>query len=102
MPNFTRFYFNPNGTAVTGFFQSFAPAGAYRFTEDLTGHQVEENAGRQPEPELPGCLPGAAARAPRTFFTNAEYEINDWIGVFAQGLFSRSGDQDGSAARHHR
>ena len=37
VPAATRFYFNPNGTAVTGFFQSFAPAGAYRFTEDLTG-----------------------------------------------------------------
>jgi outer membrane receptor protein involved in Fe transport len=33
----TRLYFNPDGTAFTGFFQSFAPAGAYRFTEDLTG-----------------------------------------------------------------
>ncbi len=37
MPNSRAIYFNPNGTAVTGFFQSFAPAGAYRFTEDLTG-----------------------------------------------------------------
>jgi outer membrane receptor protein involved in Fe transport len=88
VPAATRFYFNPNGTAVTGFFQSFAPAGAYRFTEDLTGTKWKKTT----DGNLNQNFQDAYLVLPlkrRNFFTNADYEINDWVSVFAQGLFSK-------------
>jgi outer membrane receptor protein involved in Fe transport len=88
VPNSTRFYFNPNGTAVTGFFQSFAPAGAYRFTEDLTGTKWKKTRDGNLNQNFQDAF-NVLPLERRNFFTNAEYEINDWLGVFAQGLFSR-------------
>jgi iron complex outermembrane receptor protein len=88
VPNSTRFYFNPNGTAFTGFFQSFAPAGAYRFTGDLTGTKWKKtNDGLLNQNFQDAFLVLPLER--RNFFTNAEYEINDYVSVFAQGLFSK-------------
>ncbi len=88
VPAATRFYFNPNGTAVTGFFQSFAPAGAYRFTEDLTGTKWKLTRDGNLNQNFQDALLVLPLER-RNFFTNAEYNINDWLGVFAQGLFSR-------------
>jgi len=88
VPASTRFYFNPDGTAMTGFFQSFAPAGAYRFQGDLTGtkwKQTTDGLLNQNFQDAYLVLPLER----QNFFTNAEYRVNDWINVFAQGLFSK-------------
>src|SRR5262249_2924937 len=42
VPTTQRFYFNPDGSAFTGFFQS-APNGAYAFKGDLTGTKWKQN-----------------------------------------------------------
>jgi iron complex outermembrane recepter protein len=86
--NATRFYFNPDGTAMTGFFQSFAPAGAYRFTGDLTGtkwKQTRDGLLNQNFQDAYLVLPLKR----QNFFTDANYKINDWVNVFAQGMFSK-------------
>jgi outer membrane receptor protein involved in Fe transport len=85
-----RFYFNPDGTAMTGFFQSFAfnGAGTERFKGDLTGTKWKKTADGQ----LNQNFQDASLVLPlkrQNFYTNADYEINDWIGLFAQGLFSK-------------
>ncbi|MEJ1961722.1 MAG: TonB-dependent receptor [Gammaproteobacteria bacterium] len=88
VPAATRFYFNPDGTAMTGFFQSFAPAGAYRFEGDLTGTKWKKTTdGLLNQNFQDAYLVLPLTR--RNFFTNADYQINDWLGVFAQGLFSK-------------
>jgi iron complex outermembrane recepter protein len=88
VPNATRFYFNPDGTAMTGFFQSFAPAGAYRFTEDLTGTKwklTRDGLLNQNFQDAYLVLPLKR----QNFYTDASYEINDWANFFVQGLFSK-------------
>lgn len=89
VPAATRFYFNPNGTAFTGFFQSFAPAGAYRFDGDLTGtkwKQTTDGLLNQNFQDAYLVLPLKR----ENFFTNADYKINDWVNAFAQGMFSKA------------
>jgi iron complex outermembrane receptor protein len=88
VPAATRFYFNPDGSAFTGFFQSFAPAGAYRFQGDLSGTKwkmTRDGLLNQNFQDAYLVLPLKR----RNFYTNANYEVNDWVNVFAQGLFSR-------------
>jgi outer membrane receptor protein involved in Fe transport len=88
VPAGTRLYFNPDGTAFTGFFQSFAPAGTYRFTEDLTGTKWKlDGTGLLNQNFQDAGLVVPLERD--TLFANANYEINDWFGFFGQGLFSK-------------
>ncbi|MBB5984558.1 TonB-dependent receptor domain-containing protein [Sphingobium lignivorans] len=83
----SRLYFNEDGTAFSGFFQSPA-AGAYRFKGDLTGlkykRQGDGTLGQNFQDELL-LLPLERYN----IYTRGNYEINDWVGVFAQGTFTR-------------
>lgn len=81
-----RLYFNPDGTAFTGFFQS--PAGGVdRFTGDLTGTkwklQADGTLGQNFLDELV-VLPLTRYN----IYARGNYEINDWIGVFGQATFT--------------
>ncbi|ODT90225.1 MAG: hypothetical protein ABS86_04120 [Sphingobium sp. SCN 64-10] len=82
-----RLYFNNDGTAFTGFFQSPA-AGAYRFKGDLTGlkwkRQGDGTLGQNFQDEL---LQLPLERY--NMYARGNYEINDWVGMFAQGTFTR-------------
>jgi outer membrane receptor protein involved in Fe transport len=87
VPNVGRFYFNPSGTAFTGFFQS-GPQGAFRFEGDLTGTKWKQNTNGQ----LTQSFQDAIAVVPLhkdSFYTRGEYAINDWLSFFAQGMFSK-------------
>jgi iron complex outermembrane receptor protein len=88
--NANRFYFNPNGTAFTGFFQSFSPGGAgtERFTGDLTGLKWKKTTDGQLNQNFQDAFL-VLPLTRRNFFTNADYEINDYFTVFAQGMFSK-------------
>ena len=83
----SRLYFNEDGTAFTGFFQS-PPGGAYRFKGDLTGlkykRQGDGTLGQNFQDELL-LLPLERYN----IYTRGNYEINDWVGVFAQATFTR-------------
>ncbi|MBN8817779.1 MAG: TonB-dependent receptor [Sphingomonas sp.] len=83
----SRLYFNSDGTAFTGFFQSPA-AGAYRFKGDLTGlkwkRQGDGTLGQNFQDEL---LQLPLERY--NMYARGNYEINDWVGMFAQGTFTR-------------
>jgi outer membrane receptor protein involved in Fe transport len=83
----SRLYFNDDGTAFTGFFQSPA-AGAYRFKGDLTGlkykKQGDGTLGQNFQDEL---LQLPLERY--NMYARGNYEINDWVGMFAQGTFTR-------------
>jgi len=85
--NSNRFYFNEDGTAFTGFFQSPA-GGASRFNGDLTGlkwkRQADGTLGQNFQDELL-VLPLKRYN----LYARGQYEINDWVGVFAQGTFTR-------------
>lgn len=85
--NSSRFYFNDDGTAFTGFFQS-PPGGSGRFKGDLTGlkwkKQADGTLGQNFQDELL-TLPLTRYN----MYARGNYEINDWIGVFAQGTFTR-------------
>ncbi|WP_250890404.1 TonB-dependent receptor domain-containing protein [Sphingobium nicotianae] len=85
--NSSRFYFNDDGTAFTGFFQS-PPGGAYRFKGDLTGlkykKQGDGTLGQNFQDEL---LQLPLERY--NVYARGNYEINDWVGVFAQATFTR-------------
>jgi len=83
----SRLYFNDDGTAFTGFFQS--PAGGVdRFDGDLTGlkwkKQADGTLGQNFQDELV-VLPLQRYN----LYARGQYEINDWVGVFAQGTFTR-------------
>lgn len=88
VPATTRFYFNPDGTAMTGFFQSFAPAGTYRFTGDLTGTKWKKTTDGLLNQNFQDAYLVLPLKR-ENFFTNADYKINDWLNIFAQGLFSK-------------
>jgi iron complex outermembrane receptor protein len=83
-----RLYFNTDGTAFTGFFQSSDVDGVSRFKGDLTGTKwkktVDGLLGQNFQDELL-VLPLNRFNV----YTRGNYEINDWIGVFAQGMFSK-------------
>lgn len=82
-----RLYFNNNGTAFTGFFQSPA-GGVSRFNEDLTGlkwkKQADGTLGQNFLDELV-VLPLNRYN----IYARGNYEINDWIGAFGQATFTR-------------
>ncbi|MCW2397172.1 outer membrane receptor protein involved in Fe transport [Sphingobium sp. B2D3C] len=83
----SRLYFNDDGTAFTGFFQS-PTGGASRFKGDLTGlkwkRQGDGSLGQNFQDELL-VLPLNRYN----LYARGNYEINDWIGAFAQGTFTR-------------
>ena len=88
VPSTTRLYFNPDGTAFTGFFQSFAPAGTYRFTGDLTGTKwKKDNTGLLNQNFQDAGLVVPLERD--NLFATGHYAINDWVGFFGQALFSK-------------
>jgi len=88
VPSPTRLYFNPDGTAFTGFFQSFAPAGAYRFTEDLTGTKWKKDTTGLLNQNFQDA--GLVLPLERdNLFAHGNYEINDWVGFFGQAMFSK-------------
>ena len=78
-------YANPDGTAfTTGFNQR---GGTYRFNGPLDGYRYKQTANgaiSQNNTDLYLTLPLTRYN----FFTRGNYEINDWVGVFAQGLYS--------------
>jgi len=83
----SRLYFNDDGTAFTGFFQSPA-AGAYRFKGDLTGTKYK----RQGDGTLGQNFQDELVQLPLeryNMYARGNYEINDWVGVFAQGTYTR-------------
>jgi len=83
----SRLYFNDDGTAFTGFFQSPA-GGVSRFNGDLSGlkwkRQADGTLGQNFMDELV-VLPLERYN----LYARGQYEINDWVGVFAQGMFTR-------------
>lgn len=82
-----RYYFNADGTAFTGFFRSTSPGGVSRFNGDLTGIKWKMTDNGQ----LGQNFVNAYLTLPLkryNLYSRGNYEINDWIGVFAQGLFS--------------
>src|SRR5262245_11232991 len=88
VPSTTRLYFNPDGTAFTGFFQSFAPAGTYRFEEDLTGTKWKKDTTGLLNQNFQDA--GLVVPLERdNLFATGHYAINDWIGFCGQALFSK-------------
>ena len=82
-----RVYFNADGTAFTGFFQSPA-AGASRFKGDLTGDKWKQLVdGTLAQNFLDELLILPLTRY--NMYARGNYEINDWISVFGQGVFSK-------------
>ena len=82
----SRLYFNADGTAFTGFFQS-PPGGAFRFNEDTSGLKWKELADGtlgQNFLDTNVVLPLTRYNA----YGRGNYEINDWIGVFGQATFT--------------
>lgn len=80
-------YFNPDGTAFTGF--SGSDIGAYRFQGSLDGLQFKRTTnGLLAENWLDDELLVPLDR--KNFFVRGSYEINDWVSVFAQGMFNRA------------
>ena len=83
-----RLYFNTDGTAFSGFFQSSDVDGVSRFKGDLTGTKwkktVDGQLGQNFTDELL-VLPMNRYN----MYARGNYEINDWLGVFAQGMFSK-------------
>jgi outer membrane receptor protein involved in Fe transport len=87
VPNSQRFYFNPDGTAFTGFFQS-SPNGSYAFKGDTTGTKWKLNSNGA----LTQSFQDALAVLPLhrdNIFTRGNYEITDWLNFTAQGMFSK-------------
>ncbi|MFC3102183.1 TonB-dependent receptor plug domain-containing protein [Alteraurantiacibacter lauratis] len=84
----SRLYFNPDGTAFTGFFNS-PLGGSFRFNQDVTNgrHKRTQDGG------LAQNFQDAQAQLPLSRYNvygRASYDINDWIGVFTQATFTRS------------
>ncbi len=87
VPAGSRLYFNTDGTAFTGFFQS-PPGGAFRFNEDLTGDKWARTAdGALKQNFLDDLLILPLERA--SVYARGTYDINEWIGVFARADFTR-------------
>ncbi len=83
-----RFYFNDDGTPFTGFFQSFSPGGVSRFKGDLTGIKWKKTSdGLLAQNFIDDKLTLPSERY--NMLARGNYELNDWIGVFAQGMFSK-------------
>ena len=85
--NSARFYFNPDGTAFTGFFQS-PPGGAGRFNGDLTGLKWGKTADGALKQNFMDDLVTLPLNR-YNIYARGNYELNDWIGVFGQATFTR-------------
>ncbi len=82
----SRLYFNEDGTAFTGFFQS-PPGGVSRFKGDTSGPKWKKQAdGTLGQNFLDGFVQLPLSRY--NIYARGNYEINDWIGVFGQGTFT--------------
>ncbi|MET0292937.1 MAG: TonB-dependent receptor [Steroidobacteraceae bacterium] len=80
-------FFNPNGTAFTGFGGS--PAGVYRFAGPVDNVKWKvTDTGNLAQNWVNEQLVFPIDRS--NIFTRANYEINDWVSVFAQGMFNKS------------
>jgi len=87
VPTGSRLYFNRDGTAFTGFFQS-PPGGVSRFAEDMTGPKWKRQAdGTLGQNFLDGFVQLPLERT--NIYARGNYRITDWIGVFAQGTFTK-------------
>jgi len=89
-PTSSTIFFNDNGTAFSGFTGAGGtPAGAYRFAGDLTGLKYKQlTNGALYSNFLNEYLNFPSTRF--NFFTRGNYEINDWVSVFAQGYFNKT------------
>jgi outer membrane receptor protein involved in Fe transport len=84
--NGSRIYFNADGTPFTGFFQS-PPGGSDKFKGDLTGYKWKKTVnGQLAQNFLDELLILPLKRY--NIYARGNYEINDWISVFGQGIFS--------------
>jgi outer membrane receptor protein involved in Fe transport len=85
--NGSRIYFNTDGSAFTGFFQS-PPGGADHFKGDLTGYQFKKEVnGQLGQNFLDDLLILPLKRY--NIYARGNYEINDWLSFFGQGIFSQ-------------
>ncbi len=83
----SRIYFNNDGTAFTGFFQS-PPGGAGRFKGDLTGLKWKRvSNGQLAQNFLDDLLILPLNRY--NLYTRGNYDVTDNITVFGQGTFSK-------------
>jgi len=83
----SRLYFNRDGTAFTGFFQS-PPGGVGRFNESTAGPKWKKQAdGTLGQNFLDGYVQLPLNRY--NIYARGNYEINDWIGVFGQATFTK-------------
>ncbi len=93
-----RYYFNPNGTPFTGFFQSFTPGGTgtTAFTGDTTGLKWTKTVDGQ----LKQNFLDATAVLPLkrdNFLTRGNYDFNDYVSFFGQAMFSKVETQTSQA-----
>src|SRR5688500_1873200 len=85
IPN-DRIWFNPDNSIFTGFFQSVTSTPA-RFDGDLTGIKWKTTAdGKLAQNYTNELLTIPLKRY--NIYVRGNYEINDWIGVFAESSFS--------------
>jgi iron complex outermembrane recepter protein len=85
---YNRLYFNNDGTAFTGFFQSPDADGVSRFKGDITGTKWKKLA----DGTLAQTFQDTLVLLPLNRFnaySRGKYEINDWIGAFMQATFTR-------------
>jgi hypothetical protein len=85
--NQDRIYFNTDGTPFTGFFQSPA-GGSANFKGDTTGlkwKRLVDGTLAQNFLDDPLVLPLNRYN----IYTRGNYEINDWLSIFGQGMFSK-------------
>jgi outer membrane receptor protein involved in Fe transport len=89
-PTNATIFFNDSGTAFSGFTgASGTPAGSYRFEGDLTGLKYKQlTNGALYSNFLNEYLNFPINRF--NFFARGNYEINDWVSVFAQGYFNKT------------
>ena len=87
LPTGQRFYFNPNGSAFTGFFQS-SPLGSYAFDGNTNGTQWKRNTNGT----LTQSFQDALAVLPLqrdNVLTRGNYAINDYVSFVGQAMFSK-------------
>jgi iron complex outermembrane receptor protein len=85
IPN-DRIWFNPDNSIFTGFFQSVTSTPDL-FDGDLTGIKWKETAdGKLAQNYTRDLLQIPLDRY--NIYTRANFEVNDWLGVFAEGSFS--------------
>ncbi len=88
--NTFRYYINDDGTPFLGFFQSFDPTGAgvAAFKGDTTSGRWVKTADGQIKQNFQDGLAVLPLHRDN-FLTRGTYDINDYVSVFAQGMFSR-------------